>query len=48
MSKQTNDYEMYWNCCCGETGESLSEFEKHLKSKKHKKESQNLSKVSRR
>jgi len=36
MSEQIQDYQMSWECCCGEIGESLSEFERHLKKKKHK------------
>ena len=36
MSEQIQDFEMSWECCCGDTGETFSEFERHIKKKKHK------------
>lgn len=35
MSEQIEDFEMIWSCCCGDNGNSLSNFMAHLKRKKH-------------
>ena len=35
MSEQIEDFEMSWSCCCGDNGESLSDFMTHLKRKNH-------------
>lgn len=38
MSEQIQDFEMSWQCCCEEAGETFSEFERHIK-RKHRRTS---------